>query len=33
VARNQVRAYYKLYKRVERCCEVVDLERWWNGTT
>ena len=31
VARNTVRAYYKLYKDVERGCDVVDLERWWNG--
>ena len=31
VARHRVRAYYKLYKQVERGCEVVDLERWWNG--
>ena len=33
VARNTVRAYYRLYKEVERGCEVVDLERWWNGKT
>ena len=31
VARNKVRAFYKLYKDVERGCDVVDLERWWNG--
>jgi hypothetical protein len=31
VARNRVRAYYRVYKQVERGCEVVDLERWWNG--
>lgn len=31
VARNEVRMYYKLYRQVERGCEIVDLERWWNG--
>jgi hypothetical protein len=31
IARNQVFGYYKLHKQVTRACEVIDLERWWNG--
>lgn len=31
VCRNQVRGYYKLSRQVMRTCEIVDLERWWNG--
>lgn len=31
ISRNLVFGYYKLYKQVKRTCEVVDLERWWNG--
>jgi hypothetical protein len=31
ISRNLVHAYYRLYKQVHRACEVVDLERWWNG--
>jgi hypothetical protein len=31
IARNEVIGYYKLQRQVERACEVVDLERWWNG--
>jgi hypothetical protein len=33
IARNEVRMYYKFYRDVERGCEIVDLERWWNGET
>ena len=31
IAKNHVRAYYKLHKFVQRRSEVVELERWWNG--
>jgi hypothetical protein len=31
VARNRVYGFYKLQRQVERGCEAVDLERWWNG--
>ena len=31
IVRNEVRHYFRLYRQVERGCEVVDLERWWNG--
>ena len=31
IAKREVLGYYKLHKQVERACEVVDLERWWNG--
>lgn len=30
VAKGEVLGYYKLLRQVERGCEVVDLERWWN---
>jgi hypothetical protein len=30
IARNEVYGYYKLSKQVQRTCEIVDLERWWN---
>ena len=30
IVRNEVVGYYKLYRYVERRCEAVDLERWWN---
>ena len=30
IVRNQVYSYYKLSRQVERGCEVVELERWWN---
>jgi hypothetical protein len=31
IAKNHVRGYYKLHRFIERGCEVVDLERQWNG--
>ena len=31
IARNIVTAYFKLHRQVWRRCEIVDLERWWNG--
>jgi hypothetical protein len=31
IARRQVAGYYRLYRQVQRGCETVDLERWWNG--
>ena len=31
IAKREVLGYYKLHKQVQRACEVVDLERWWNG--
>jgi hypothetical protein len=31
IVRNQVYGYYKLSRQVERGCEVVELERWWNS--
>lgn len=31
MVRWQVAGYYRLQKEVDRWCEVVDLERWWNG--
>ena len=31
LVRGQVFGYYKLSRQIERTCEVVDLERWWNG--
>jgi hypothetical protein len=31
IARNQVRAYFKLHKWVERESEISDLERQWNS--
>ena len=31
IAKNHVRTYYKLYRAVQRGCEIIDLERWWNG--
>jgi hypothetical protein len=30
VVKNQVLGYYKVQKQVQRGCEIVDLERWWN---
>jgi hypothetical protein len=30
VVKNEVLGYYKLYRQVQRACEVVDLERQWN---
>lgn len=27
---NKVMGYYRLAGEIERACEVVDLERWWN---
>jgi hypothetical protein len=30
IAKREILGYYKLYKQVQRGCEVVDLERWWN---
>jgi len=30
IAKNQVRAYFKLSKLVDRRSEIVDLERQWN---
>jgi hypothetical protein len=30
VARNEVLGYYKLYRWVQRECEVTELERQWN---
>jgi hypothetical protein len=32
IAKREVLGYYKLHKQVQRGCEIVDLERWWNGT-
>ncbi len=32
IVKNQVIGYYKLYREVQRSCEVVDLERQWNAT-
>lgn len=31
VARNAVFGYFKLQKYVQRGCEAVDMDRWWNG--
>ena len=31
IVRAQVFGFYKLQKDVDRTCEVVNLERWWNG--
>ncbi len=31
IAKNEVYGYFKLDRQVRRACEVVDLERWWNG--
>jgi hypothetical protein len=31
IAKNEVIGYYKLHRQVERWCEIVELERWWNG--
>lgn len=31
IVKNQVYGFYKLNRQVQRTCEVVDLERWWNG--
>jgi hypothetical protein len=31
IAKNEVLGYYKLHNWVQRGCEVVDLERWWNN--
>ena len=31
IVKNQVYGFYKLHRQVQRTCEVVDLERWWNG--
>jgi hypothetical protein len=31
IARNHVAGYYKLYRQVQRRCQAVDLDRWWNG--
>ena len=28
---REVCGFFRLQKQVERACEVVDLERWWNG--
>ena len=30
LVKNEIYGYWKLYKQVERTCEVVDLERQWN---
>jgi hypothetical protein len=32
LAKSRVIGYYKLYREVERSCEVTDLERQWNPT-
>lgn len=32
IVKGQVYGYYKLHRQVQRTCEVVDLERWWNGS-
>jgi hypothetical protein len=32
IARNEVRAYYKLHKWIDRSSEISDLERQWNLT-
>ena len=31
LAKNEVRTWYKLHRTIQRGCEVVDLERWWNN--
>jgi hypothetical protein len=31
IARNEVMGYYKLYRWVQRGCEIRDLERQWNS--
>jgi hypothetical protein len=31
-AKHAVLGYYKLYKQINRRCEVIDLERQWNST-
>jgi hypothetical protein len=31
IARNQVRAYFKLHKWVQRASEISELERQWNN--
>jgi len=31
IARNEVLGYYKLYKQVERSCEITEMERAWNA--
>lgn len=31
IIRNEVRAYYKLHRMVQRSMEITELERWWNG--
>ena len=30
IAKNQVLGYFKLYKQVERSCEITEMERAWN---
>ena len=30
ISKNHVLGYYKMMRQVQRGCEVVDLERWWN---
>ena len=31
IVKNQVIGYFKLPRQVQRTCEIVELERWWNG--
>jgi hypothetical protein len=31
IAKNEVLSYYRVHKQVQRGCEIVDLERFWNG--
>ncbi len=31
IVRNEVWTYYRLYRTIQRGCEIVELERWWNG--
>ena len=33
IVKNEIFGYWKLHKRVQRTCEVVDLERQWNRPT
>jgi hypothetical protein len=32
IVKNKVLGFYKLHKQVERGCEIVELERWWNAS-
>jgi hypothetical protein len=29
--KNEILGYWKLHKQIERTCEIVELERQWNG--